>query len=143
MNMLIASLVCIALLAVSLAHFMWAFGRRWPIKDPKLLARTVVGFEGVDTMPPWYMSLGVAVATFAAAVFILALADHDSGGATMSLIGAVVGLVFLVRGILGYLPFWQKLTPEEPFRTNDFRVYSPLCLLIGAGFLALVFMRFA
>jgi len=143
MNMLIASLVCIALLAISLAHFMWAFGRRWPIKDPSILARTVIGYAGVDTMPPWYRSLAIAVLTLIASVFVLALADHDSGGPNMSLFGVLVGLIFLVRGIIGYLPFWRRLTPEEPFRTNDFRVYSPLCLLIGIGFLALVLMRYA
>jgi len=141
MNMIIASLVCVALLAVSLAHFMWAFNRPWPIRDRKLLAKTVVGFAGVETMPPWYMSLGVAILTFLAAFFVLALADHSGGGSVTTLIGILIGVVFLARGIVGYLPFWQKLTPEEPFRTNDFRVYSPLCLLIGAGFLALVFMR--
>ncbi|AKR56398.1 hypothetical protein XM25_11440 [Devosia sp. H5989] len=120
---------------------MWAFNRPWPIRDRKLLAKTVVGFAGVETMPPWYMSLGVAILTFLAAFFVLALADHSGGGSVTTLIGILIGVVFLARGIVGYLPFWQKLTPEEPFRTNDFRVYSPLCLLIGAGFLALVFMR--
>lgn len=141
MSMIIASLVCVALLTVSLAHFLWAFGRPWPIRDSALLARTVVGRPGVDTMPPWYFSLLVAVFTLCCAVFALALADHDSGGTGMSLLALVPGLLFLARGIAGYLPAWRRARPVEPFRTNDIRVYSPLCLVVGIGFIALALMR--
>ncbi|HEY4202688.1 MAG TPA: DUF3995 domain-containing protein [Devosiaceae bacterium] len=141
MSMVISSLACVALLAISLAHFMWAFGRPWPIQNRRLLARTVIGTPDVDKMPPWYALLALAILTFVAAVLVLALADPDGGGAWLTAIGAVIGLVFLGRGIAGYVPAWQLKTPEEPFRTNDFRVYSPMCLLLGAGFLALVIMR--
>ena len=143
MSMIIASLVCVALLTVSLAHFLWAFGRRWPIRDRALLARTVIGRPGVDTMPAWYVSLLIAVFTLACAVFALALADHDSGGTTMSLIALVPGVLFLARGIAGYLPAWRQTHPEEPFHTNDLRVYSPLCLIVGIGFIVLALLRMA
>lgn len=140
MSMLISALLCVALLAISFAHLLWSFGVLWPTKDERLLARTVTGFSS-QRMPPRWMSFGVAVLTFAASVWALALADHDGGGLSLTLIGAVLGLIFLARGIIGFTPGWAQKTPEEPFRSNDRRVYSPLCIALGVGFLVLVLMR--
>ena len=54
----------------------------------KLLAQTVVGFKDIERMPPRLASLAVAVATFTAGCFALALADPriapQSGGALRS-----------------------------------------------------------
>ena len=141
MNMFIASLMFIALFAVSLAHFLWSMGRTWPIRSEKLLAQTVVGTRDIERMPPKLASLGVAVATFAAGIYGLALADHDSGGLLLSLGGVAIAAVFIARGVLGYTAWWANITPEPNFRLNDRRVYSPLCLALGAGFLALVILR--
>lgn len=141
MNMFIASFMFIALFAVSMAHLLWAFGRTWPIRNEKLLAQTVVGFKDIQHMPPKLASLAVAIATFTAGIFALALADHDSGGQWLSLVGCGLALVFLARGIIGYTPWWAAQTPEPNFRLNDRRVYSPLCLFLGLGFLALVYFR--
>ena len=49
--------------------------------------------------------------------------------------------VFLARGVVGYTPWWAEKTPEPNFRLNDARVYSPLCLFLGLGFIALVILR--
>lgn len=142
MNMLLSSFMFIGLFAVSIAHLMWAFGRTWPIRSEKLLAQTVVGFKDIERMPPRLASLAVAVATFTAGCFALALADHDSGGWMLNLVGLVFAAVFLARGIVGYTPWWATVTPEPNFRINDLRVYSPLCLFLGIGFLALIALRF-
>lgn len=141
MNMLIASLMFIALFAVSLAHFLWSLGRTWPIRNEKLLAQTVVGFRDIERMPPRLASLAVAIATFAAGVLALALADHESGGILLNLVGIVLAAIFLGRGIVGYTSWWRELTPEPNFRLNDRRVYSPLCIALGLGFLTLVLFR--
>ncbi len=141
MNMLFASLMFIGLFAVSIAHLMWAFGRTWPIRDEKLLAQTVVGFKDIERMPPRLASLAVAGATFTAGCFALALADQDSGGWPLNLAGLGFAVVFLARGIVGYTPWWSALTPEPNFRVNDRRVYSPLCLFLGIGFLVLIYLR--
>lgn len=141
MNMFISSLIFIALFAVSIAHFAWALGFTWPIRNEKLLAQTVVGFKGIETMPPRLLSLVVAIAALGAAVFALALADHDSGGVLLNLAGIILALVFLARGIAGYTAWWTKLTPEPNFRLNDRRVYSPLCLALGVGYVALLILR--
>ena len=142
MSMFVSSLMFIALFAVSIAHFLWALGRTWPIRDEKLLARTVVGFRDAERMPPRLFLLAMAVGALAAGVLALALADHDSGGAALSLAGLALAAVFLVRGVLGYTAWWKKLTPEPNFRLNDRRVYSPLCLLLALGFLVLIYLRF-
>ena len=143
MNIVIASLICIALLVIALPHFAWAVGSTWPIrnKNQMLLAQTVIGRSAVTTMPSRWRSLGVGLIALAGAFCVLAVADHDGGGLMLTLIGLVFAAIFLFRGVMGYTARWQSLTPVEPFRTNDQRVYSPLCLLIGLGFLALVVMR--
>lgn len=141
MNMFIASFMFIGLFAVSIAHLLWAFGRTWPIRSEKLLAQTVVGTAGVERMPPRLASLAVGVAALAAGILALALADHDSGGYWLNIAGCGLALLFLARGIAGYTPWWAAQTPEPNFRLNDRRVYSPLCLFLGLGFVALVYFR--
>ncbi len=141
MSMLISAFMFIALLAVSFAHLLWSFGRTWPIRDEKLLAQTVVGFRDIERMPPRLASFAVAVATLAAGILALAMADHDSGGITLTLLGIPLAAIFLARGVIGYTPWWADKTPEPNFRLNDSRVYSPLCLFLGAGFVALTIMR--
>jgi hypothetical protein len=139
--MLVSSLIFVALLAVAIAHFMWSIGRTWPLRDEVLLAKAVVGAPGVISMPPRLASFAVAVAVFAAGLIALSLADDTAGGPWLTAAGVLLGLIFLARGIVGYTPWFARLTPEEPFRTLDRRNYSPLCLLLGAGFLTLVIMR--
>jgi hypothetical protein len=92
-------------------------------------------------MPPRLASFAIALATFAAGIYALALADHDSGGIWLNLGGFALAAVFLARGIVGFTDWWTKLTPEPNFRLNDRRVYSPLCIALGLGFLALVVFR--
>jgi hypothetical protein len=141
MSMLIAAFMFIPLLAIATAHLLWALGQTWPIREEKLLAQTVVGTAGIERMPPRLASFAVAVAILAAGIVALALADHDGGGQGLTIAGFGLALLFLARGIVGYTPWWAAQTPEPNFRLNDRRVYSPLCLLLGAGFLALVILR--
>lgn len=141
MSMLISAFMFIALLAVSTAHFLWSIGMTWPIRGEKLLAQTVVGTRGIERMPPRLASFAVALATLAAGILALALADHDSGGLPLTLVGLPLAAIFLARGFIGYTAWWASKTPEPSFRLNDRRVYSPVCLFIGAGFLVLVILR--
>lgn len=141
MSMLIAAFVCIALLAVSLAHFVWAMGFSWPLRDQKLLAQTVVGFTGIEKMPNRLLTLAVAITTFYASMIALAIADPEGGGMALNLVGGLFGAVFVARGVIGYTPQWQAMTAEPIFRLNDRRVYSPICLFIGLGFFTLIVLR--
>ena len=92
-------------------------------------------------MPPRLASFAVAVATLAAGVIALSMADHDAGGLGLTLLGLPLAAIFLARGIVGYTAWWAEKTPEPNFRLNDRRVYSPLCLLLGLGFVALTILR--
>lgn len=141
MSMVVGALVFVALLSVSVAHLAWSFGLTWPIREEKLLAQTVVGRAGIERMPPRWASFAVSVLTLTAGIMALALADHTSGGRTLTLLALPLAAIFLARGALGYTARWAALTPEPNFRANDRRVYSPLCLAIGCGFLVLFLMR--
>lgn len=143
MTMAISSIIFVALLAVAIAHFIWSVGGTWPIRNAELLAKTVVGRPGVTRMPPRIALLAVAAAALAAGVMALSLADHTAGGAWLTTTGVLLGLSFLARGVLGYTEGWRARFPEEPFATLDRRNYSPLSLILGAGFLILVVMRLA
>ena len=141
MNMVVGSLTFVPLLVVSVAHLLWALGYTWPIRNETLLAQTVIGTPGVTRMPNRLLVLVVAVLVFAAGIIALSLADHDSGGLGLTLLGTLLAIIFIARGVLGYTAGWRARFPTEPFATLDRRNYSPLCLWIGAGFLILVAMR--
>lgn len=135
-----ASILFLCLLTVSLAHLLWAFGSPWPIRDPDLLARTVIGSPKVQRVPR-FASFVVAVLVFAAAAIGSALGDKESGGMLLTLAGIALTLIFGIRGILGYTAGWRARFPLEPFATLDRRIYSPLCLIVAACFAILVITR--
>ena len=141
MNMLVGSLTFVPLLMVAMAHFFWAFGSTWPIKNETLLSQTVVGLPGITRMPNRLVTFIVSLLILAAGIVALSLADHTSGGWPLTVLGLALAAIFIVRGILGYTPGWRARFPAEPFATLDRKNYSPLCFWIGAGFLILVLMR--
>ena len=141
MSMLLTALMFIPLLAIAIAGLLWSLGRTWPIRDPVLLAHTVIGRPGVDRLPrlPTFI---FAVIMLAAGVVALALADKAGGGLPLSLAGVAFAALFLARGVAGYTPQWATRMPLEPFRTVNRNTYSPLALLLGVGFIVLVVLRF-
>lgn len=136
----IASLIFVPLLAISMVHLLWAFGSKWPAQDQKSLARTVVGFKDIERMPPRIMSAAVAVGILTAGIWALSMSG-PLPNPTITTGGIVLTLVFLARGIVGFTPWWRNLTPEEPFATFDKKLYSPLCIALGLGFLFLTIWR--
>jgi len=136
----IASLIFIPLLAISIIHIAWSFGATYPAKSELMLARTVAGFKGIEKMPPRLVSFGVSLLALTAGLWALALTD-PSTSLLLTAGGIVLTLVFLGRGIVGYTQRWRELTPEEPFASLDKKIYSPLFLYIGSGFLILTALR--
>ena len=49
---------------------------------------------------------------------------------------AVMDLVFMARGLSGYIPSVWRHTEGTPFHRLNQLYYSPLCLLIAAGLTA-------
>ena len=137
----IASLVFIPLLAVAFAHLLWGFGGKWPMQNREMLAKTVIGFKDGSRMPPKLFTLVFGLAAFAAGIVALSLSD-PAVGITTQIIGAVLALLLLARGIAGYTPKWRAWRPEEPFAAMDRKYYSPLTLYLGLGFVILVVWRF-
>jgi len=141
MNMLVGALTFVPLLMVALALLLWSFGRTWPIRNEALLAQAVVGRPGVAAMPNRLMLFALALLVLAAGIVALALADHDSGGWWLTLLGLACAVVFIARGIATFSSRWRARFPAEPFATLDRKNYAPLCFWVGAGFLILVIMR--
>ena len=125
------------LLIVGVLHGLWGLRIWLPIGEELQLARAVVGARDIVSMPPPLQCFFVAAVLFGGTLGVLALAEIVTipylpialvqGG--MSVFSAV----FLVRGLVGFTPFWARITPELPFRSLDRRVYSPLCILLGIG----------
>lgn len=141
MSMLLAALMFVPILAVTIGGLLWSVGRTWPFRDPALLAHTVIGRPGVDRVPrlPTFV---FALIMLVAGIVALALADRTGGGAALTAIGVVFGLLFLARGVAGYSRWWAERMPVEPFFTANRKTYSPLALILGAGFIILVILRF-
>lgn len=139
---LIAKAVSAILGALAALHLYWAAGGLWPGGSARKLIDTIIGNPRRDRMPPAWLSALVGLALAAAAILPLSVVPVFPDGAlshyfsTAPLLGAMaatlfVALVFLARGIAGYLPFWRRLHPAQPFATLDALFYSPLCLLLG------------
>ncbi len=147
---LIANAASAILGAVAALHLYWAAGGLWPARSPRELIDTVIGNPRRNRMPPAWLTALVGLMLAAAALLPLSVVPVFPDGALLiyfpagpllvSMGGTLfVALVFLARGIAGYLPFWRRLHPAQPFATLDVLLYSPLCLLLGA---ALIFLDY-
>jgi hypothetical protein len=142
----LALFLAIPLVLIAALHVYWGIGGIWPGTDPKSCARAVAGFNGIDAMPSPSACLAVAAVFIVATLMVLALGGvFASPFERISLAGAALfmALVFFGRGLIGFMPFWRRLTPEMPFARLDLRYYSPLCLVLGVGLAILAFEGFA
>ena len=129
--------------AISLLHLYWAFGGFWPGHDASSLANTVVGTKNMTTMPSTGVTIFVAACIFAAALLPLMWSAQIPYIIPQGLVWAgmwIVLFVFVSRGILGLSPFFNELSPMQPFASLNRKYYSPLCLLLGAGFASLIYL---
>lgn len=134
----------LVLTVIACVHVYWGLGGHWPGTDEKSLARTVVGAAGIERMPTMFACFIVAAALMAAAGWTLMLSRTIDVGFPRWFVllgGAALVAVFVGRGVVAYLPFWRKLTPELPFAQLDQVFFGPLCLAIGLGVLTLMFTR--
>ncbi|MGX1787192.1 DUF3995 domain-containing protein [Bosea sp. NPDC055332] len=133
--------LALLLAAIAALHAYWGRGGLWPAASEDELIATVIGNARAKRMPSPGLCLLVALAIAVTAIWPLLLAQV-SGTATLRPLlqfgGFAIMAVFLLRGIAGYLPAWRRLHPREPFAGYDRRYYSPLCLLIAAGYAVLL-----
>lgn len=121
--------------SIGVLHLAWGAGTTWPYDTEEEFARHLLGVG--DTMPPAWASLGVGAGLTAGAYLVLGVGGlvPRVGPKWAYRLGAV-GLtgVLLGRGLLGPLSH-RGSTPE--YIRLDWRVYSPLCLVLGALALSL------
>jgi Protein of unknown function (DUF3995) len=138
----VALLLTAVIAAIAVIHAYWAAGGLWPGNTEQELANTVVGIPRLTRMPPSWLTAFAAVvfAGLAAWPFVLApIAVRIITPALPIAATLAVAAVFLGRGVTGYLPAWRRRHSAQPFATYDRLFYSPLCLVLGAGFAALAF----
>lgn len=138
----LAAVLALLLAAIAALHAYWGVGGVWPGSDQTDLARRVAGFKdgGHRSAQSPIACFLVAAALFFSAIVALVLGGIIASPFPFFILGPaalVITLVFLGRGIAGYTPAWRRLTPVQPFARLDRLFYSPLCLLIGAGFFTL------
>jgi hypothetical protein len=137
---IIAWSIFIVLTATAAVHVAWGFGVRWPRKTEAELVTTVIGHKR-DTMPPPLHCYLAACAIFTLGEIALMLAGLVQTPRPRWLVlfaGAGAALVFAGRGVAGYVPAWRARHPREPFASLDRHCYSPLCLMLAAGFVVLL-----
>ncbi len=143
MAALIGTLLALVLGCLGVLHFIWAAGFPFPFPNQQSLARSVVGRRGITRLPSRtsVALLGVLLVCGAGAAVIMG--HYEAAFPALKFLLVPVGLllsaIFLLRGIVGILPAFERAAPEQPYLTLNRRLYSPLCALIGMGFLALTF----
>ncbi len=140
-----AALLMIVLALLAALHFYWGLGGRWPGHDDRSLVEMVVGRTRDMKAPNFWACLFVTGALLMAAFLV---AVH--GGAVelplpdWARVIVRVGFwtafaVFAGRGIAGFVPAAFRYAEGTPFVQLNLLYYSPLCLAIAAGFVAVHF----
>ena len=138
MSAAIAVALALLLGAIAGLHAYWRRGGLWPAARVEELVATVIGNGRARRMPSPGLSLLVALAIALTALWPLLLACATGSATLLRLCGLAIMAVFLLRGVAGFLPAWRRLHPREPFASYDRCYYSPLCLLVAAGYAALL-----
>jgi hypothetical protein len=126
---------------LAILHASWGLGGHWPAASAERLAKAAVGTPGIRRMPgPAPCLIVAALLTGVAAwpLFAAGLLPVAWPRPLTLLAGAGIAAAFLGRGAAGYTQAWRRRFPEQPFATYDRRYYSPLCLALGAGYLAVL-----
>ena len=137
----LAIFLAILLGAIAALHAYWAMGGLWPGRDEAGLIDYVFGDQGRRRTPPAAVVWIVAAAIMVTALWPLVLTSAirpPLPRVVIAGVGVAIAGVFLLRGAAGYLPAWRRAHAREPFATLDVRFYSPLCLMIAAGYAALL-----
>ena len=136
MTLLLAVLLFVGVGVPAGIHALWGMGSTWPEATPEALARAVVG-DGRRRMPPSWACVAVAIALAGLAVWPFVLLGRPEEPWAQSVTYAIAG-VFVARGVAGFTPTWKGYFLDEPFATRNRRYYSPYCLLMGIGYIALL-----
>lgn len=141
MTGLLAVVLLLGVGAIAVLHGLWGLGSLWPETSEEKLARSVVG-DGRRHMPPPWLCFAVAAVLAVVALWPLYVVTLASDVVARQGSFVIAG-IFMARGIAGYSRRWREHFTDEPFATRNRRYYSPLCLLLGAAYIALVSGEFS
>jgi hypothetical protein len=140
-----AALVTIMLGLLAALHFYWGLGGRWPGHDDRSLVEMVVGRTRDMKAPDFWACLFVTFALLAAAALValhgglLRLSLPDWVRVIVQVGFWTAFAVFAARGVAGFVPAAFRYAEGTPFARLNLLLYSPLCLAIAAGFVAVHF----
>ncbi|MCW7505325.1 DUF3995 domain-containing protein [Leptospira paudalimensis] len=138
LNLIIPISTSFLLIILAFIHMYWAFGGLWPGKNQQDLVNKVFGRGTHFPSPFSCFVVAIGLVLFSSLPVIwLVRNDLEFSPEITNLIryGMIfVAIVFLLRGILGYLP-WVTKHWEPIFVRYTKRIYNPLSLLIGFSFL--------
>lgn len=141
MASVLGTLLTAILGGLGLLHLVWAAGLSFPFPNQQALARSVVGRRGITQLPSRGAVglLGILLMCAATASFLLGHHGWMSTGVKLVMlpVGLFLSAIFVLRGIVGVLPAFERTAPEQPYLSLNRRIYSPLSALIGVSFLAL------
>ena len=138
---LLAVILWAVLVTIAVLHATWGLGSHWPCESEESLVRTVGGTPGAKRMYPPSACFTVAAMLGGVSAWPLFAAGRlpTAWPSWLTLLaGAGIAAVFVARGVAGYVPAWRRLHSAEPFATLDRRIYAPLCLILGAGFITIL-----
>ena len=127
------------LVALAAVHAYWGLGGRWPGHDDASLVERVVGRTRGMRAPSPAACFAVAAALLAAAALVGLHSGRWSTGVAAAITAAGfwgAALVFLLRGLAGFVPAVFRYAEGTPFHRLNRVFYSPLCLVIAAAFVA-------
>lgn len=136
-NVAVALITLLAGLA--LIHVYWGFGGRWPGHDETSMVERVVGRTNNMRAPSLPAALAVAGALLTAALLVGLYERQMLSGIAATLVTAGfwgASLVFLLRGVAGYVPAVFRYAEGTPFHRLNRTLYSPICLAVFSGFIA-------
>lgn len=136
MTALMALLLTIGVGALAVVHVVWGVGSHWPEESEEALVRSVVG-DGRSRMPPAWQCFLVALVLAVMALWPWYVLGRIAEPAVLAGTYMIAG-IFVARGIAGFSHRWRAHFTIEPFATRNRRYYSPYCLLLGVGYIALV-----
>jgi hypothetical protein len=142
--MLMATLVFLVLATIAAFHVAWGFGMTFPAANRDDLFHLVVGATRQTEMPSLPQCLAAAAAIFSAGAVALLVADLVKlplPSWAVTVLGALVTLVFAGRGVAAYTPAWRRRFAKQPFASMDQSWYGPLCLLLAVCFATLLIKR--
>lgn len=127
----------LALLAIAAIHVAWAFGSPWPAANHDDLIELVVGMERGHPFPGRGLTLAVAALLLLAAGLTLATALLPDARLLQNLTW-LLAVVLATRGFLGFFEgHLRPWTRRLPYHHWNRVLYSPLCLLMAAGAVAI------